>query len=276
VLENRQNGQCPQCSVIQSADSSCPNDACFCSTLVSLVASCTPCLATVDPASVTNLVQVLSECYSVFPSFTTLTNTTTQSSHSDCSACDILNAASASCPGNACFCPTLSSFASLCTSCLSTVYPANITNIESAWSACTSEYPQLTPPPSLVAQCSACSVIATAASSCSNDACFCPTLISLGTSCTNCALTINGTFASLVGVIISECESEVGPGSTSSMPSGPVTILSTVVSTTTVAAFSGTTSRSNARDRFSPMNGLVAIQFIMFLGFMAGLFCVFA
>ena len=53
-----------------------------------------------------------------------------------------------------------------------------------------------------------CGVIDSAANSCTDDACFCPTAVALGPACSQCLSTVNVTQAQIVGSAISICESE--------------------------------------------------------------------
>lgn len=57
--------------------------------------------------------------------------------------------------------------------------------------------------------CPPCAIIASAANSCANDQCICPTLVQFGPACTSCLATVNATAASEIGSILTNCRSMV-------------------------------------------------------------------
>ena len=200
---------------------------------------------------------------------------TTAASPNQCSQCSIIVAAATSCPDNACFCPTAVALGPACSSCLLTVNVTEAAVISSIINECQSEFPTIAP---IIATvnidvCSACATINSAATCPDGDACFCPTLIQLGPACSACLATINATAASVVGSIMSNCQTEFNTLSTTT----PITSSRTTTPITFGALPTSTsTSHSGA---LSPAKAFLQtswIHVILFLSFIAGVFSLVA
>jgi hypothetical protein len=129
--------------------------------------------------------------------------------------------AGTACTNDACFCPTVIEFAPACTDCLATVNATESVVISTVFGICALELSmvntvQTTPPAitstiatPLAVACPQCDIIESAATSCTNDQCFCPTLVQLGPACTSCLATVNATAASIIGSALMQCQLEV-------------------------------------------------------------------
>ena len=110
---------------------------------------------------------------------------------------------------------------SSCASCLQSVNATLAADVESVGEFCADSgstasapapAPTSTPPASVtgIATCtiSPCQIIFEAHSSCTDDACFCPTLVAEGPACSACYATVNVTEAQLISLALQDCYSE--------------------------------------------------------------------
>ena len=217
-----------------------------------------------------------------------------------CSAqCGNIDAAASTCTDDACFCPTLIAQGPQCSGCWQTVNVTEASAIASILTQCQLELasPSATQPlasqnPSVPTACSAqCAGIEAAASSCTNDACFCPTLIAQAPQCTACWQTVNVTEASLIASIYTGCQSELGTASqiaaTGANPhsasqfapqtTGPVSTGAGESSSPTGAGSVPTTSHKSSAGIAvgMSMDGMGYFQTVVFLSILAGFFGVF-
>jgi hypothetical protein len=217
-----------------------------------------------------------------------------------CSAqCGNIDSAASSCTDDACFCPTLIAQGPQCTGCWQTVNVTEASAIASIMTQCQLELasasvtqPPASQTPSSPTACSAqCAGIDAAASSCTNDACFCPTLIAQAPKCTACWASVNATEAGLIASIYSGCQSELGTASQAAtaganphsteefapQTTGPVATGTSGSSSQTGSGSVATTSHKSSAGIVvgMSMNGMGYFQTVVFLSILAGFFGIF-
>ena len=216
-LERRQGlGTCETpCSWVTQA-AACTTVTCECSVInaagPAAIAACASCIQPVNATLAAEVATLQSLCASVVG--TPVATPTPAPAGNPCSAqCNSIGVAATSCPNDACFCPIVAVSGSACSQCFATVNITEAAVISSVMAVCSSEYPITTAPTPTAAPvanpCEAsCNNINVAATSCPNDACFCPILEMSGSVCSQCWATVNITQASVVSSIQSGCASE--------------------------------------------------------------------
>jgi hypothetical protein len=192
------------------------------------------------------------------------------------SACATVSAAVNTCSDDSCFCPTALPFIAACASCYASVNGTSSSDLLQASSLCVAESysaiatsttvdfaagPCVTP----------CQQIDAAISSCTDDACFCPTLLSVGSACSACWATANGTEASVLSAGIAGCASEFATGAPSGSGGGNFVSQTGTASATEAVkgSSSATATHSSAAMRgetfvfFSPVHGIVFGAFVV-------------
>lgn len=188
------------------AISSCVDDQCLCPTLVNEGPPCTSCVASYDTAVASALGAGLSDCQA---------ETITTPAPSQCSTqCARITQAALVCVDDACYCPILVADGPQCSRCL--VSQNNVASADFLGSqivGCRSELAtlpaatQTSLPP--LNPCEAyCGPINQAAAACTNDACFCSTIVAQGSDCSQCWAPFNTAEASYVASLLSGCQSE--------------------------------------------------------------------
>ena len=266
--------------------------ACVCNVFTSAgtseVNSCATCLQSSDASVASDIQQLAQACSqgagsgagagSTGDSVTTNPTATAGggSSGSDpCAtlpACVTVTSAVSVCSDDACFCPTALPFFAACASCYQTVNATSASDLLQASSICSGESftaagaatPTATSGPQFaVGACSAaCSQIDAAITSCTDDACFCPTLLAAGSGCSACWATVNATDANLISSGMAGCATEFA--STTGAALGATGAATGHATSNTAAA---TTTKSAATygpkfDVFSPVHGIMLIAFV--------------
>lgn len=178
---------------------------CLCPTLVSEGPPCTSCVATYDTYAASALGAGISVCES--ETFASL-------APSQCSTqCARITQAAFVCLDDACFCPIILADGSQCSQCWASQNLASADFYGSQIAACRSELAtmpaatQTSLPP--LAPCEGfCYPIIQAAATCTDDVCFCPTIIAQGSYCSQCWEPFNTAEASFVASLLSGCQSE--------------------------------------------------------------------
>jgi hypothetical protein len=139
-LQPRQ-ADCPDlCAPIVSALQVCTNDACFCPTAVAHGPACSSCIASVNVTRANSVGSFVTGCISEFPVLSTDANPTAVASTLCSSQCQPINAASASCSIDACFCPIILQFGPACSSCWATINVPEASVIATIMSGCKTEF----------------------------------------------------------------------------------------------------------------------------------------
>lgn len=129
-----------QCSVLNQAISTCPDDTCFCPILTAAGTGCSQCYATLDITAANDLSSAFSICESEF-----FFSTSATALASACSVpCNLINQALTVCSDDTCFCPAALASGSQCSSCLATVDIQQAHDIGSAIQICQNEFPATT------------------------------------------------------------------------------------------------------------------------------------
>jgi hypothetical protein len=245
------------------------------------VAACAACLQPINATLADGVEQVATICEgsvppgasgSTTPSFggtptTAGTTGISTGNPTSCSAqCANIATALTACPDVTCFCPTLLASGSACSQCFATVNVTEASLLSVAISEC-----KTVPITSTAAtQCSQqCGLVYIAATSCSQNSCFCPTFLAQGPQCSSCWATVNTTEASIIGSIYTACQTELYPTLTTSSTGG---------STPTIILSPTTTSKSGAypaRGIFGDILGTTGMQFAMFIALVAALLTLF-
>jgi hypothetical protein len=145
--------------------------------------------------------------------------------------------------------------------------------LSSAFSICQSEFPTSVSITALATACSSqCSQINQAFTLCDEDSCFCPTLLSAGSQCSNCLATVDITQAINIGSAMNICQSEFAiPSGTPAFPTSyfiPSMPASTASSTTSSVIAVSTTIVESSSKGFPPaairgiVGGFVALLLI--------------
>jgi len=202
--------------------------------------------------------------------------------------CVSLNNADSACTDDACFCPAAVTLGPQCASCYATVNATLSSALATVVSICSAEgFGGAAPPvtsthaPTTAASSrgsgadpcitnSACSSIFSAADACSDDACFCPTALALGSACSQCYATVNATLAADLSSAMVGCASEgfvatdaAITHSSSTVPANTVVI--TTITSTPTSSPTGTRSTSGASHDvfgFSPLFGVSLIVLV--------------
>ena len=194
------------------------------------VNACQTCLQTDDPDISSDIQEVTELCPStgappVTGSSPTLSGTATGTSPTatgtDCAdICAPIASAEATCTaGDSCLCPTVVAAGPACSQCLLTINATLASSVGAAISICNSEFPTATPTGGSLTACSSqCALINQALTACTDQSCFCTTLIGQGPACSQCYATVNVTEASVLSAALVTCQSML-PGVTG-IPSG--------------------------------------------------------
>lgn len=137
---------CPDCVILESAFSYCPDDACFCSTALMVGSACSNCLVASndmsDAATISYYVSSICEGASV-----SATTTTPTGAMAECSECQVLDFASSSCADDLCFCSTAITVGPACASCLNELSDStDASSVVSVVNVCESDFPFLITP----------------------------------------------------------------------------------------------------------------------------------
>jgi trimeric autotransporter adhesin len=189
------------------------------------------------------------------------------------SACATVSAAVSTCSDDSCFCPTALPFIAACASCYASVNATSSADLLSASSLCVAEsYTGVATSTTVdfaVGPCvTPCQKIDAAISSCTDDACFCPTLVSFGSACSACWATANGTEAGVLSSGIAGCASEfatggaTGTGGNSVGQTAGATATAISGSSTASATHSSAAMRGETFVFFSPVHGIVFGAFV--------------
>jgi hypothetical protein len=217
-LERRQGlGTCATpCSWVTQA-ASCSTVDCECGVAnaagPAAVAACSACIQPVNATLAAEIAQIQTLCAALVSTTPAATPTIPPAGNPCSVQCNSINVAATSCANDACFCPIVEVSGSACSQCYATVNITQAAVMSSVMVGCSSQYPITTGPaptaPPGGSPCSAsCSNINVAASSCPNDACFCPVLEVSGSVCAQCWATVNVTQASVVTSVMSGCSAQ--------------------------------------------------------------------
>jgi hypothetical protein len=212
-IERRQGlGTCATpCSwVLQAA--SCSTVDCECAAAnaagPAAVAACSTCIQPVNATLAAEIAQIQTLCAALVTTPPAATPTIPPAGNPCSAQCNSINVAAASCANDACFCPIVEVSGSACSQCYATVNITQAGVISSVMAGCSSQYPLTTAPPNGTPCSASCSNINVAATSCVNDACFCPVLEVSGSVCGQCWATVNVTQASVVASVMSGCSAQ--------------------------------------------------------------------
>jgi hypothetical protein len=110
---------CPNlCAPIGTALTSCPNNICFCPTVVSYGPACSVCTAQFNATFASDVGSLISSCLSIFPILSTGASVPTIACTQQC---DPISRVVNSCSDFSCFCPTIQQYAPACISCWATI-----------------------------------------------------------------------------------------------------------------------------------------------------------
>ena len=265
------------------------------------VQTCATCLQPTNPDITTDIQEVAELCPSSgAPPITEPAGTTTAGSvtlagtattttpstvtDTDCSSvCDPIVSAEASCTADSCFCPTVVVAGPACSQCLLNSNATVASSIGVAINICNSEFPSTATTGAGSTGCSSqCALINQALTACTDEACFCTTLIGEGPACSQCYATVNITEASILSGALVTCQSLL-PGVTG-IPSGNATTkgptltgFPTTQSTAQTIALTGSTSSSHSAG-MSDFDGIFEGSFVGWvtvLALVGGVFGVF-
>ena len=264
------------------------------------VQTCATCLEPTNPDISTDIQEVAELCPSSgAPPITESAGTTTESAalgatattttpstvtDTDCSSlCDPIVSAEASCTVDSCFCPTVVVAGPACSQCLLNTNATVASSIGLAINICNSEFPATTGAGSTGCS-SQCALINQALTACTDESCFCTTLIGEGPACSQCFATVNITEASILSGAIATCQSLL-PGVTG-IPSGngtqttkgpALTGFPSTQSTVQTVALTGSTSSSHSAG-MSDFDGIFEgsfVRWVTVLALVGGVFGVF-
>jgi len=218
-----------QCNAVDNIAATCTAASCFCPTFISYGSACSSCYATINATLASELGNIITGCQIEFSTTAKGGSTPTPTTNggggaTTCTQCDVIADAASSCSDDACFCPTLASLGPACSSCLQPINATAAFEVASILSICTSEFPNLASGGSVPTQtsaqptCTACSSINAANTICSNNACFCASILQYGGACSVCLQTISPAQAADVGSAISSC-------GTAPVTTSPITLI---------------------------------------------------
>ena len=267
-LHPRQLGNCVNpCAWAAAAATCSPSDvSCFCNVILSAgsqVPDCINCIRPMNASLASQLTEAVQVCGGSLSSVANpgSTGITTGNPTSCSSQCAGIATAVKSCGDERCLCPTLIAQGSACSACFATVNVTEASLLSVAISRCR------TVPTVSVArptECSSqCGLVYIAATSCTDNRCFCPTFLAQGPECSSCWATVNKTEASNIGSILTACQKEVYPTKTTTDLT--VSILST----------STATSLSSAGGGFGIGYGTTRMYVVILLAFVAGFLVIF-
>ena len=219
------------------------------------------------------------------PGGTIITTSPTVTGTDCASLCDPLASAEASCTADSCLCPTVVVAGPACSQCLLNTNASLASSVGMAISICNSEFPAATTTATGLAEgCSSqCALINQALTACSDESCFCTTLIGEGPACSQCFATVNITEASVLSGAIVTCQSLLPgvtgiPAANATQTKGStLTGFPSTVSTGQTVALTGSTSSAHSAG-MSDFDGIFAGNFIMWvtvLALVGGVFGVF-
>lgn len=256
------------------------------------VNTCATCLQPLDPSISADIQEVAQICPSTGaapitePNSPTTGGTATSpptATGTDCAGlCDPIASAEASCAvGDSCLCPTVVAAGPACSQCLLNVNATLASSVGVAISICNSEFPA-TATATGGACSSECALINQALTACTDESCFCTTLIGQGPACSQCYATVNATEASVLSGALVTCQSLL-PGVTG-IPSVNATQTSALFPTAapaptqsqTVTLTAATSSSHSAgMGGFDVILGGSLIQSITILALVGGVFGLF-
>lgn len=196
------------------------------------------------------------------------TGITTGNPTSCAAQCANIATALNSCVDVTCFCPTLLASGSACSQCFATVNVTEASLLSVAISQCQT-VPTVTNSGGAT-QCSQqCGPVYNAATSCTDNSCFCPTFLAQGPQCSSCWAMLNTTEASLIGSLMTDCKTALYPSQTQTTSSskGPAP--------TILLSPSSTSGAYPARGVFGDILGTMGMQFVMLIALVAGLLTLF-
>ena len=262
------------------------------------VNTCATCLQSLDPTISNDILQVAQVCAGsgatpitepgpvTSGSSTVPGGTPTVVTETDCgSLCAPLATAEASCGADSCLCPTVVVAGPACSQCLMNVNVTLASSVGLALSLCNSEFPTATTTAAPIGCSGECSLINQALTACTDESCFCTTLIGQGPACSQCYATVNVTEASILSAAILTCQSLLpgvtgipsssnttttsrGPAATTSTPKGSS-------SQTVTLNTASPSSQSGGRSDFDRMVGGSFVLWVTVLILIAGMFEVF-
>jgi hypothetical protein len=239
------------------------------------VAACATCLQPINATFSSSIQDLETVCAGGPPvtGTTSLTGITTGNPTSCAAQCSNIATALTSCADVVCFCPTLLASGPACSQCFATVNVTEASLLSVAISQCQT-VPTVTNTGG-ASQCSSqCGLVYLAATSCSDNSCFCPTVLAQGPQCSSCWATVNTTEARAIGSILTGCQTAIYPSQTK-------TTSSTGGNVATLSLNPGSTSTSKsaaypARGVFGDFGGTMGMQFVMLIALVAGLLSLFA
>ena len=258
-----------QCVSVFDAIYSCIEDSCACPTFLADGPVCASCLATVNITVASIISSGVTFCQ-------TGSITTTPCS----SECELITKAAWQCVGEACYCSVLLAEGPGCSQCWASLNGTDASFYGDQITACGSEYPAIpTGSNSLFSgfpDCyDWCHPIGLAAETCPSasepERCYCQIVLGAGSQCSECWAPANTAEASFVGSLFTQCQTDILPyprlvdhlndlcSTATDATSGPVVIgpASPQSSTASIETY-----------------GVMLLYVTMFLGALAGLFCV--
>lgn len=197
--------------------------SCYCNVVKgagSNVASCAACLQPINATLASSIQEIETICASSASGGSPVTSptlplggttsATSGNSISCASQCSNIATALDSCADVACFCPTLLASGSMCSKCFATVNATEASLLSVAISECQTIITPTVTNPGGATQCSSqCGLVYSAAASCSEVSCICPTVLAQGPQCSSCWLTVNATEAIVIGSILTACQTAI-------------------------------------------------------------------